>query len=173
MNSGTLAESNSRAPAHIVTTTHNGRTLVLGTAGKDLDQALLDEIGAESSDSEDSWDTLPAPSVYSKPVGSTLSRSKSLGCCQVLARDEECFSSVNTPLASPQLPTADLPQLNARPSAHAPQTTLRRSISLSSLQTSRSDYNRAVGDALSSSPKKGCGNIERDLAFMEQLLSEL
>ncbi len=41
------------------------------------------------------------------------------------------------------------------------------------MQKSRSDYNRAVGEALANSPKKGAINTADDIAIMEKLLSEL
>jgi hypothetical protein len=50
---------------------------------------------------------------------------------------------------------------------------LRRSASMPSMQKSRSDYNRAVGEALANSPKKGAINTADDIAIMEKLLSEL
>ena len=148
---------------------------------KELDQSILDEIGCESTDSDDSWDTLPAPSLYSKPLGSILSRSKSFGSLHVSVRDEECFESVNSmttqnPKSTQRVVFDDNPArlgLAEQGSQPSSLTTLRRSVSLSSLQTSRSDYNRAVGEAIANSPKKGAGSLEQDLAVMEQLLSEL
>ena len=134
-----------------------------------LDQSILDEIGVESSDSDDD-DTLPVPSIYSKTRVPQMPRSKSFGCFTVAVKEEDGFASVNPAFPSPKFQLIDREPAESQP----PQSTsMRRSMSMSSLQKSRSDYNRAVGEALANSPKKQSGRTENDLAIMDQLLADL
>jgi hypothetical protein len=146
----------------------------------EIDQVILDEIGVESTDSEiEEDDVIAVPSLYAKSQSrnSSLSRSKSIGnfvTCVSSVQDFDCCSAYlcaeTTVMPSPKrFATGIEPQQPA----HSLGGGMRRSVSMPFIQKTRSDYNRAVGNALANSPKKAPVTTAEDLAIMEKLLSEL
>ncbi len=159
------------------TNSSNGREFVT-KKNSGIDQAILDEIGVESSDSEDADDDnlqySPAPSIFSQNRNSFMNRSQSMVCFGTIVQDDfhlkERFCDKDPLMPSPKRFTTGI---EPQPSIPSLGGGLRRSTSMSRFQTSRSDYNRSVGEALTTSPKKGAMNPSDDMAIMEQLLSEL
>jgi hypothetical protein len=148
-------------------------SITKGRAG--IDQAILDDIGVESSDSDCDDDVLPVPSLFKKSGGSfLLLRSKSMGCLETSDEDPDGNSN---DISCRSKSKSFAKEFDAGIGPHQPGSALsgglRRSASMPKIQTSRSDYNRVVGEALANSPKKGSINTAADIAMMEKLLSEL
>jgi hypothetical protein len=184
--SGSLFEI-SRAEISLSTNVpfHDSEDRKSGSKGNsEIDQTIVDEIGVESTDSESGLDeVLPAPSLYtqSQARDSSLSRSKSIGSllsfgtCESSVQDFDCYSGAKfcagtTVMFSPKRFATGIESTQ-------PESLLggglRRSSSMSCIQKTRSDYNRAVGEALANSPKKATINTAEDMAFIEKILSEL
>uniref|UniRef100_A0A7S0MIX0 Uncharacterized protein n=1 Tax=Cryptomonas curvata TaxID=233186 RepID=A0A7S0MIX0_9CRYP len=138
-----------------------------------IDQNILDEIGVESTDSESDDDIMPVPSLYAQSRISTLSRSKSMGSFDTSAEDD--YSGANFCSGTPVMPSPKRFATGIEPQQPAQSLDggMRRSASMPCMKISRSDYNRAVGDALANSPKKAPVNTDDDLAILEKLLNGL
>jgi hypothetical protein len=146
---------------------------VEGNAG--IDQAILDDIGVESSDSEGADDDyLPVPSLYTQKRNSLKTRSKSMGCFNTFVQDEfhlnGQFCERNVVMPSPKRFATGIEPQQVAPSLGSG---LSRSVSMPRIEKSRSGYNRAVGEAIANSPKKGAMNTSEDLAMIEKLLSDV
>ncbi len=147
-----------------------------------IDQAILDEIGVESTDSEiEEEDYLPVPSLYAKSQSrnSSLSRSNSTGsfdtCESSVQVDYNRYSGVNFGAGNTVMPSPKrlATGIESQKSAQSPGSGMRRCISMPCIQKTQSDYNRAFGEALANSPKKAPVSTGEDLAIMEKLLSQL
>ncbi len=137
----------------------------------EIDQAILDEIGDESSDSECANDDhMPVPSLFLRTRSSFLPRSKSMGHFDTLANDHNCGTDKESYGGSPNGFAA---AIERQQPAKSLGRGLRRPASMSQIKIARADYNRAVGEALANSPKKGIINTAEDIAMLEKLLSEL
>ncbi len=140
-----------------------------------IDQNILDEIGVESTDSDSEDDNMPVPSLYVPSRNSSLSRSKSVDSFEPSVQDDDSYSGAKFCAGNTVMPRSKRFATGIEPQQPAQflGVGMRRSASMPCFQKSRSDYNRAVGEALANSPKKAPVNTQNDLAIMEMLLSEL
>ena len=134
-----------------------------------VDQSIIDAIGTETSDSENDCDALPVPSLFKPRGGSAgLLRSRSLGCLTLVVQGGNFIDRVD-----PYFQSSTIVVDHKAQSQPVSGTGMTRSASMSSFQKSRSEYNRAVGESLSNSPKKLAGCTEHDIALIDHLMSDL
>ncbi len=144
-----------------------------------IDQKPLDSIGVESTDSHhDDEDGLPPPSLYTQSRNSYLPRSKSIGSCDLMQSfvyDDNCCSGAQLCTGSTVMPRSKRFASEIKPLQPEPSIGIgmRRSVSMSCIEKSRSDYNRAVGEVLADSLKKEIVSQGENMVIVEKLLSEL
>jgi hypothetical protein len=171
----------SKRPLHISEDQKSG---MKGNSG--IDENHVDAIGVESTDSHrddvsdrEDDDILPVPSLYQQSRNSSLSRSKSVGSfdfIQPSVYDDDCLSGAKFRTGSNAMPRSKRFAAGIKPQSPPARPLgagMRRSVSMSCIQKSRSDYNHLVGEALANSPKKEIVSTAEDMAIVEKLLSEL